>query len=124
VLTVGRQGSSLGGREGGREGGNSEPFSLFWLNLVSWDFKFYKVAKSMFLAGRPGGGAFLVAKFLHVPYIAKFGVSSATHLPEERDAHTTLAARYRLLAGSPPHGQKKRKEGTRSLFLAKFSKLD
>lgn len=42
---------------------------FFWLNLVSWNFKFYKMAKSMFLAGRPGrGGGFLVAKIPHYIY--------------------------------------------------------
>jgi len=29
---------------------------FFWLNLVSWDLKVYKMAKSMFFGGEPGGG--------------------------------------------------------------------
>jgi hypothetical protein len=29
---------------------------FFWLNLVSWDLQVYKMAKSMFFGGEPGGG--------------------------------------------------------------------
>jgi hypothetical protein len=55
TLTVRRQGNSLGGGEEGREGEFAALF-FFWLNLVSWDLKAYKMAKSMFFGGEPGGG--------------------------------------------------------------------